>query len=546
MRASVVDVRVSEALEEAKAQLNRFSRANPRLADLPEWVGSFRPWQREAVDDILNSFTRCDLVILDAPTGSGKTLIAETVRRLLGVGSCLYVCNSKSLQSQFLKDYPYGRLLQGRSNYPTQRFPQRFNSNNYLTQLSCADCTKTNPSGCQWCDSPGTCPYERAKREGLSSNLTVLNTAYFLTEANGPGRFSGRGLVVLDECDTLERELMSYVECQISPRRMARLGLDSPEKVTVASSWLKWLGEAIQAVSSYKSSLPSLPTQPADIRESKAVNSLQTSLRRIRNNLMADPESWVYTGLDNYVGFKPSHVASLAKEALWKHGKKFLLMSGSVISAEELIQSLGWESNYETCKIPSTFPKENRPVYVRPSGNMSRSVNDRAGIRDGIAKVLDEGEPGSNVLVHTVSYDLTKYLAEQDWDREVLSYNSSDQRSDILRRVYSNPGGGLLLAPSFDRGIDLPDDLCRIQIVAKVPFPNLGDRQVGARLHSAGGQQWYNVQTARSLIQMTGRGVRHKEDWCRTYILDTQFIKFWKQNKYLFPEWWADALVWRL
>jgi ATP-dependent DNA helicase DinG len=543
----IVTSDVIRELQEAREQLNRFSRANPLLESLPAWVGSFRPHQREAVDSVvLDSFTRCNLVILDAPTGSGKTLIAETVRRLLNVGSCLYVCNSRSLQQQFVRDYPYGKLLQGRSNYPTQRFPSRLNSTNYLTQLSCADCTKTSNSGCKWCDSPSSCPYERAKREGLSNPLTILNTSYFLTECNGPGRFSGRGLVVLDECDTLERELMSYVECTISPRRMGRLLLQPPERVTKPDSWLKWCGEALQAVSHYKQKLPELPTEPVDIREAKAVNTLQGQIRRIRNDLINDPQSWVYTGNNGYVGFKPSQVASLAKEALWKHGKKWLLMSGSVISSEELVTSLGWENSYETVTVPSTFAAANRRVYVRPAGDMSRRVNDRAAIRAGIAKILDEGPDTDNILVHTVSYDLNSFLLEQSWPRTVMSYSNATERDNVLRSLLPGRTGVMLLAPSFDRGIDLPDDLCRVQIVAKVPFPNLGDRQVGARVHTKGGQLWYNVQTARSLIQMTGRGVRHRDDWCRTYILDSQFVKFFKQNKYLFPEYWTDALQWRL
>ena len=80
-------------------------------------------------------------------------------------------------------------------------------------------------------------------------------------------------------------------------------------------------------------------------------------------------------------------------------------------------------------------------------------------------------------------------------------------------------------------------------VVAKCPFPSLGDSQVGARLHSSGGQQWYSVETIRTLVQMTGRGVRNKDDWCLTYILDSGFTSnIWKKAKHLLPAWWVEAV----
>ena len=98
----------------------------------------------------------------------------------------------------------------------------------------------------------------------------------------------------------------------------------------------------------------------------------------------------------------------------------------------------------------------------------------------------------------------------------------------------------------MDRGIDLPDDACRVQVVAKIPFPYLGDKQVNARLYSAGGQTWYRVNTLRSLLQSTGRGVRHPDDWAITYILDQSFGKLWQQSRRIIPQWWSEGLRWRV
>jgi Rad3-related DNA helicase len=101
----------------------------------------------------------------------------------------------------------------------------------------------------------------------------------------------------------------------------------------------------------------------------------------------------------------------------------------------------------------------------------------------------------------------------------------------------------VLLAPSFERGIDLPEEDCQVIIIAKVPYPYLGDKQISARMRTRGGQTWYAVQTIRSIAQMTGRGMRSAGDWCDTYVLDAQFRRIYKDHKRLFPKWWRESLV---
>ncbi len=99
-----------------------------------------------------------------------------------------------------------------------------------------------------------------------------------------------------------------------------------------------------------------------------------------------------------------------------------------------------------------------------------------------------------------------------------------------------------MLAPSMDRGVDFSHDDARVVVVCKIPYPYLGDRQVSARLHAVGGQSWYTIQTIRTLVQMTGRGVRSASDHAVTYILDKQFKQLYGQNRRMFPEWWREAV----
>jgi Rad3-related DNA helicase len=158
-----------------------------------------------------------------------------------------------------------------------------------------------------------------------------------------------------------------------------------------------------------------------------------------------------------------------------------------------------------------------------------------------LRKVVDR-HPEDRILVHTVSYDLNRYLISSLPAERIISYNASSEKQRAIDR-YLYTSGSVLLAPSLDRGIDLPGNDCRVIVVCKVPFPSLGDKQVSAKLHSPGGQLWYSVKTVRSLVQMTGRGMRSEDDYCESYILDESFMnQIWRRSKNLLPQWWMDAI----
>ena len=125
----------------------------------------------------------------------------------------------------------------------------------------------------------------------------------------------------------------------------------------------------------------------------------------------------------------------------------------------------------------------------------------------------------------------------------MLTYDQAKDRESKLEEFKKAPQGTVLVASSMDRGVDLPGDLCRVVVVMKIPFLNLGDKQISTRLYSGkkAGQLWYNVSAIRTLIQMCGRGIRSEEDRCDIYILDAQFERLYR-DKYLFPQWWREAL----
>lgn len=524
---------------------------------MPDWVDEFREGQWDIIEDINDRFQYTDVVMLQAPTGTGKSLIAEAVRRLEG-GTSIYACTTKALQDQFLRDFPYAKVIKGRSNYLTESgmldgFGNAAPSHYRYSSITCADCTfRSEDDSCRWCSTRSLCPYVVARTRAEQAELAVLNTSYLFTVASKVGKsgFLDRDLAILDEGDLLESELLGHIEVEISNRRMALMNLEPPKFKTKEASWKEWVdADAIPAVRDYIRSLPNPndPTTNADnIREFRSVNELLDRLGSLSIELPNG--GWVYDGYDRGdCIFRPIKVGKFGGRLLWPIARKFLIMSATILSADLMAEELGLTGSYELVDVPSNFPIENRKINVVPIADMSYKNRDQAwpDMVKGVQGVLNR-HPDERILVHTVSYELGKYLHDEldATSRLVLTYASSGDKASVLQ-AYKDTEGSVLIAPSMDRGIDLPGDLCRVQVVAKIPFPNIKDKRINARMYAAGGKGWYNMQTVRTLIQMCGRGVRSADDWAVTYILDSQFgDNLWKA-KYLFPKWYTDALNFR-
>jgi Rad3-related DNA helicase len=76
-------------------------------------------------------------------------------------------------------------------------------------------------------------------------------------------------------------------------------------------------------------------------------------------------------------------------------------------------------------------------------------------------------------------------------------------------------------------------------IFAKVPYLSLASKLNKRKMELYDG--WYNFQTLKSFQQGLGRPVRHKTDWCKTYLLDASFESFFGRSP--LPHIISDRLV---
>ena len=121
-------------------------------------------------------------------------------------------------------------------------------------------------------------------------------------------------------------------------------------------------------------------------------------------------------------------------------------------------------------------------------------------------------------------------------------WHSSTNRESVLTEFKESLGNRVLISPSMTTGVDLPGDLLRFQIIAKLPIPYLGDPRVAQRRRE--NKAIENAEISSTLIQMYGRGMRTAQDWAVTYILDKWAYYFYQSQvkRGKFPKYFVEAV----
>ena len=388
--------------------------------------------------------------------------------------------------------------------------------------------------------------------------------------------------VVVHNCDTLESVLMGYVTVEVSEKKLAVLGqaVGRPTLKTMGENgredWFAWAGRAKARVSEILSRRAlqlkgEIPIGDAVGEDKIKVTSDQRDLRRdikqwetLSENLtvlidsLTKGDPWIYDGYQvdrdtkaetGPVVFKPVRVNMFGPAKLFDKFKNVCMMSATLISSDQIARDLGVsEGDYATVSVPRTFDPSRCPVNVMAVADNSfkEQENSWPVLSAAISKIVFDN-PDHRIMIHAVSYvqaeKVFRYLKAGFPTRSILTHQKDSGSKKKTLEVYEKTPGAVLISPSMARGADFKGDLCRVQILIKVPFPNLGDKQISARLHSTyDGQTWYSVQTIRELVQMTGRGMRSESDWCVSWILDKQFLNIWGKNQDLFPEWWRRSV----
>jgi Rad3-related DNA helicase len=304
-----------------------------------------RDHQQQAIIDCALGFEQGAVRVgLSAPCGSGKTLISAAVGNWLELPNT-YLCQDHGLQAQYMADFDCcGAVkLLGRRNYLCLKHPARSCEICNWQMPDCKHCLRARdncvPNEKGFCPCRADCPYEVAKLVTLTAKIAVLNTPYFLAEANYGGAFSRRELVSLDEADLIESALMSFIELRISDQMAAKYHFEHPRFVTKVDSWKTWAEAALKIVEIELQRL-----QGCWVTEDLYQ---QLQLQRLHHKLTffcaeAD-QNWVWDSKTDT--FRPIRIGKYCEQYLWRHSKRWLLMSATLEPWNQLLSDLGVDTN---------------------------------------------------------------------------------------------------------------------------------------------------------------------------------------------------------
>jgi Rad3-related DNA helicase len=527
-------------IEAAKNKLSHY-RSSP-----------FRQYQKEAIEYVLESDKK--FIFLEAPCGSGKSLVG--LISAICKNGANYSVHSKTLQHQITKDFPEAKSLFGRANYSCAHNPA----------LTCAECFHTSSLPCEY--KKNKCSYEIQKSRVLTSRLRILNYDYLLSECNYVGKFSvlenpAKNFNVLDEADSIENTLVNFVTLTFTSYGLGRLGLKneiedlkhtSKDKEKLLSSWKRFAELAMERASEIKKSLDIrvahfyAPLTHDNIRTLKDRTGIVRMMEKIKLFIKNVDETWLYDDSQEgrYV-FRPLWLnEEIANQFMWRHSNKWLLMSASFLPINIECKRLGIpldEIDYKV--LPSTFPVSRRPIHIEEAVNLTSKT--MAEETPKLISRIDEiikSHPTEKGLIHAVSFKLADEIY-RGIDSDRLIIHDSANRQDKLDFFMASKDPLVLISPSMARGVSMEMDLCRFIIIAKAPFLSLAEKITAARVYGSKlGSEWYAATMLTTVLQATGRGMRSKDDFCETWILDAQFNRVYLQKPSYLPFWWKDAVCW--
>ena len=501
-------------------------------------------------------------IILEAGTGIGKSAIATTLANMYEDSYILTM--TKQLQEQYLDDF--GDMLveiRGRGNYKC----------NY--KGNCDFCIKSEYNLTRCSD----CEYQVALKKAQEAENVITNYDYFYYAGVANPILDPRELLILDEAHNLERKMLMLSSMELNREYIStKFGIDIFEPVMHgtnslnklkkdSSYWVKLCddlvreckkrikkieGDANKTVQVTLDEFESNPSRYSNFdyvekqnleQDMKAFAEISLGLQTNEFIIdLPDKKSILDNNMEISAEFKPFSVVEDTQNLL-ELGNVCIFLTGTLGSKDKFCEwnNINPDETYYIYE-KSPFDVAKRPIYTEFVGNLSGSrgkvpkwKNPRA--LDKIRELLDRhnGEKG---VIHTSSNEQAFWIMEQLKGYPFMFVGGED-RNIILKEFTESKENLILIGASIKDGVDFKGDLCRFQIVFKMPYPQLNE-QVKYRRDLD--PKWYYYQTVMALMQAYGRGIRDNDDWCVMYIIDSSFKQLFDYNRPFFNEYFIEAV----
>lgn len=493
-------------------------------------------------------------IVVAAPTGSGKTGIGcaacfwASASGLDGRSGGYYLVTQRMLQDQIERDLPgfkegcrSGASLKSASEYLCPTFK------------SCAIGMGAKKKKCALGNS---CYYHRAKEAFVAAPLAVTNYPYMLTERMHAARLEPRQVIVCDEAHSLEKQLLNHVGLVVSETTLDewRSTLTLPDNLQTLEEFVRWVEQAyLDEVVARAAAARNLAEDGDEKMAVQAIKLEQhaSKVKKFIELIRKDPSDWIFWTADDPHG-KKEYIARPLNAAPFSNlvtdmGQLRIYMSAFMGNKQVFCRSLGLDPNAVAwISLSSTFPVRNRPIIVGSVGSMSRRniAGSLPRFLKTLTQILDK-HAAEKGLIHSGSYALARTIAEHlratpHAPRLIFPQKADEREAAFVTHCTCNEPT-VLLTPSMTEGFDFTGDLATWQVIAKVPYPSLSDRQVVAKKEQD--PDWYGLETVKGIIQAAGRIVRSDTDRGYTYVLDSDFEQLYRRYKDFFPKWFVDAFV---
>lgn len=549
----------------------------------------FRPHQQETAANIIwNWLHNQKNVILDAPTGSGKSIVAMTVAGVLSshFGKSGYILISDlSLLQQYANDcelyFPDWGVIRGQNTYKCAENGFPFPAGTCKLR----GCTSYSSISSEFSHCAPYCEYLLARNKAINSKVTICTYSFWLIHQNSVKRafenenrfdgvaapFSSRDFVICDEC----HKLVDIVQNHFSPRfgveDMGKISSIIYEDTNICKKndtikKLNNLRESIYKEENNDKILEMLKEYVAVLKPSiSEIDKIKLDISNKGKKISKSDEKLIracdfyeehYSKFNEYyyiikqtganyivknngasygaITFNCLNESYLMTKTFHRHANNALYMSATVGDPEVYAKNQAIKS-YASIKLPSVFDYTNSPIYFVNEYKMSAKELEYSfpNVLKMVEKLLDMYKDKRGII-QTGSYKLAEKLYNSlpvELKKRVLLYDNARDKEEKLDE-YKFSDNKVLVGPTLVEGISLNDDLCRFQIMLKVPYPSLSDKLTVAKKNF--NYSWYNNVTAISVLQGLGRGVRNDKDWCITFILDACFYSLFNSCPNMF------------
>lgn len=543
-----------------------------------------RPLQEKLIEEVQQKVdSGVKVILLSAPTGIGKSLIAASVAAYFE--SSFVVTASKHLQDQYTRDMPWFKPNKGMPNFACHKMMEKHGidltetdfavQNKWTCDMGPCSVTveenkekvkkvcKYKPKLADVAEGKARqddCLYYLQKYQSLIASHSIWNYASYFQmmkyQKEKYAEYLNKKVAVFDEAHRIEDQIIQFVGIDIYERNLTECKIDVENYNLEDIDDVMKLSDGLSE--SYARQISSLEESRA-FAENPDYEIVQTLENKYKK--YAEARAEIYSNKQNFILNKPYYdeggkFRSLSVKPLdiSKYVSTFFdhpvqIFMSATIDKDSFCENTGFDPG--TVEIVDTqvspFPIENRKVEFADVKRLSYSSTRDDELQ--VIKKIDEimtkyNDKKGLVLTSSKSrcFEILENLSEENKKRIRIchSFNANGKTQDQVVQEHAESKNGVLLSSSLWEGVDLKEDLSRFQIVAKAPYPMLSETRTKIKMEKF--PLWYKAQAIMKLLQGFGRSIRDYGDWADTYVLDSAAHELLLMNRKMVPHAYHDII----